>query len=149
MAEKKIDSALGGKSIHTDQSGIWRITDVMISRYQLAQEKLIIAVDDNDQRKLFSSYLSVVGLIQTILPFVNIDDNKEQKKYKEELEEQIEDLKLDLPYLMNRNATNEDVLHQVLGQQKLIGESIKQMNKLGILVERNVTGDTGGYNLDA
>lgn len=148
MGEKRLDSNLGGNKIHTDQTGIWRITDVMISRYQLAQEKLISAVDENNQRMLLSSYLAVVGLMQTVLPFILINDSKIEREYKKDIEDLIEELGEDVSFLLVKSASDEIIVHQILGQQKLIGESIKQMSKLGILVERNIVGDTGGYNLD-
>jgi hypothetical protein len=148
MPERHIDPNLTNPKLRTDPTGVWKVTDIMLNRYQLAEGKLLDAIDEHDQRKLASSIVSVIALIQTILPFVNLDNSTEEKKYKEGLEKKIKELWDSFDDLYSKSGDDDTISRSIQDQQYLIGESIKQMHKIGILVERNITGDTGGYNLD-
>jgi hypothetical protein len=148
MVERHIDGNISSTKLRTDQTGVWKLTDIMLNRYQLAEGSLISAIDEHDQRKLASSIVSVIGLQQTIIPFVNMDNTKEEIAYKKKLEDKMDNLWKNFEDLYVKQADEDTVVSSIKDMQFLIGESIKQMHKLGILVERNITGDTGGYNLD-
>lgn len=148
MAETKVSSKLGGDKITTDATGRFRIGDIVLSRFQLAQEKLIMAVDEHDQRKLASAILSVIGLMQPLLPVMNLDGIKEQKEYKDGIQKEIDSLLRDFQDLYNKEADDNTISTVVIKIQYLIGESTKQFDKVGIDYSKNITGDTGGYNLD-